>query len=545
MKISKPFLVVVGIALLGLAAATNRTQLLRSYLYDNMDGNGQSITNLSSVTATNFNGVASKVATAVTNQWKTDATNATLGVISPMATNAVNATNFWGLLSLTNLPATVVTNNAPLLANSVMIGDNGRGVTNATLSEVLDLGGATQGSLISRGASAWSLLTPGPSNAVLRSLGSGQDLAWGFNGIGLTNIQLPYAAITNAPTAPLTNNETRAVTLASNLNIAIGGVGVTVPTNQFALVLSNSTPAAAGAPQNSPALELHSSGYSSNGSASVDQKWMIYDVAANAAGVPTDTLTFARSVSNGAPVNAMTLGRGGFLSLLDALQVPASSAMYIQGRIAFKASASARLQILNGSESAGAQVEALSYISTNGFALPVLTTPPAIVVTNGAQLWSDGTNVNVVAQNAGGIKLTNTLQFGGYGNLAMGTGAVTHTATTLLFGGYNYTKVSGNIGVETNTTLVVTNAGDYRVSFGSLIGGVNGDTIYLSVITNGVICSIVKLGFTTTATATSETGFKEFVVTLPALCRIGLSPTNANSATMTLQNTTLNVRLSN
>jgi len=44
--------------------------------------------------------------------------------------------------------------------------------------------------------------------------------------------------------------------------------------------------------------------------------------------------------------------------------------------------------------------------ATNGFILPLTATPPAIAQ-NGAQLWSDGTNLCVILQNAGGVKTTN------------------------------------------------------------------------------------------------------------------------------------------
>ena len=47
-----------------------------------------------------------------------------------------------------------------------------------------------------------------------------------------------------------------------------------------------------------------------------------------------------------------------------------------------------------------------SVTATNGVALPGTITPPAIGGF-GAHLWSDGTNLCVVLQNAGGTKVTN------------------------------------------------------------------------------------------------------------------------------------------
>jgi hypothetical protein len=112
---------------------------------------------------------------------------------------------------------------------------------------------------------------------------------------------------------------------------------------------------------------------------------------------------------------------------------------------------------------------------------------------------------------------------------------------TLLFTNWNYSSVGGSIGVATNTTLVVTNGGAYRISFGSLIAGSNNDNLQLNIVTNGVVCAIVKLVFTSVTGQLSETGFKDVIVDLPALCRVGLNPTNANSANMTVQNMVLTV----
>ncbi len=92
---------------------------------------------------------------------------------------------------------------------------------------------------------------------------------------------------------------------------------------------------------------------------------------------------------------------------------------------------------------------------------------------------------------------------------------------------------------------MVTNAGDYRISFGSLIAGANGNVLGLAVVTNGVRCDIARMGFTATATSLGETGFKEYVLTLPAMCRVGINPTNAASANMTVENLVLNVKGAN
>lgn len=159
--------------------------------------------------------------------------------------------------------------------------------------------------------------------------------------------------------------------------------------------------------------------------------------------------------------------------------------------------------------------------------------------------WFNGATTITLDKTNGAIT-ANGLINGAYGSLAMGTGAVTIASGTLMTNVWSYSSTSGSIGVETNTTLVVTNAGNYFISFGSLIAGANTDVLNLKLVTNGVPVNIVKLSFTCTAQSTSETGFKEFAIALPAMCRVGLNPTNTlTAANMTIQNTVLNVKGAN
>lgn len=150
---------------------------------------------------------------------------------------------------------------------------------------------------------------------------------------------------------------------------------------------------------------------------------------------------------------------------------------------------------------------------------------------------------NTGAMVGNGLGLTNLI-YSSLGTLAQGTGTVTvATGTLLLSTNYSYAYASGGISIETNSSLVLSNAGDYEISFGSLIAGANGDALNLNVLTNRVPCTIAKLAHTASAVVLSETGFKEYIVTLPAMCRVGLNPTNTLTASpMTLQNTVLNVR---
>lgn len=159
--------------------------------------------------------------------------------------------------------------------------------------------------------------------------------------------------------------------------------------------------------------------------------------------------------------------------------------------------------------------------------------------------WFNGATTITVDKTNGTISAKGLIN-GAYGSLAMGTGAVTIASGTLMTNVWSYSSTSGSIGVETNTTLVVTNAGNYFISFGSLIAGANTDVLNLKLVTNGVPVNVVKLSFTCTAQSTSETGFKEFAIALPAMCRVGLNPTNTlTAANMTIQNTVLNVKGAN
>lgn len=52
-------------------------------------------------------------------------------------------------------------------------------VEDVTISQLLDWLGSTQGSILYRGASAWTVLAPGGSGTLLKSNGSGADPSWG------------------------------------------------------------------------------------------------------------------------------------------------------------------------------------------------------------------------------------------------------------------------------------------------------------------------------------------------------------------------------
>ena len=132
---------------------------------------------------------------------------------------------------------------------------------------------------------------------------------------------------------------------------------------------------------------------------------------------------------------------------------------------------------------------------------------------------------------------------GAYGSATCSTGIVTvaTSASTNLFRGFNYAKTYATVSMSTNTTFVMANAGDVLVSFGARIGGSNGNTVSLHCFTNGVHCSLAMLNYTCTATSLDESGFKQFVVTLPAAATIDLRVGNTAAANTTVDQVVFNV----
>jgi hypothetical protein len=131
-----------------------------------------------------------------------------------------------------------------------------------------------------------------------------------------------------------------------------------------------------------------------------------------------------------------------------------------------------------------------------------------------------------------------------YASATMGTGTVTiaTSASTNVMGSFANVLASGSMSIQTNQTIICTNAGNYQIEFGSFIAGANTDVLKCLVFTNGVHCSIASIGFTATAQQVNETGFKSFIVALPASCAVDLRVANLNAASMTVQNTCLVVQ---
>lgn len=149
--------------------------------------------------------------------------------------------------------------------------------------------------------------------------------------------------------------------------------------------------------------------------------------------------------------------------------------------------------------------------------------------------------------NVSGPIISTNFIVGGYGCLTMATGTVSvaTSASTNLFLAYSYADNFGSIGIETNANFVTTNAGRYRISFGCSMKGGNGDDVKTMVFTNGVHCGVITFEKIMQNPAIAETGFKEFTVTTPALCRISLQIANGSVTSTEIQNLCFNVKGAN
>lgn len=91
-----------------------------------------------------------------------------------------------------------------------------------------------------------------------------------------------------------------------------GAIGAT-PSSGF--ILTNTTAAAAGAQQYSPAIQLHGSGWKTDATAGAqDVDWRVYSVPVQGAAAPTANVLFDYSVNGGAYANKMTLTSASKLS---------------------------------------------------------------------------------------------------------------------------------------------------------------------------------------------------------------------------------------
>lgn len=135
-----------------------------------------------------------------------------------------------------------------------------------------------------------------------------------------------------------------------------------------------------------------------------------------------------------------------------------------------------------------------------------------------------------------------------HGSLTMCTGIVTvatSQSTNLINNIWSYAHLDAPLGIETNTLFVVTNAAHFFISFGAAVSAnaSGSGTISLHVSTNGVLCdSILFFEAPSQGASTYETGFKEFAIDLPAMCRVGLWVGETTAQSVNLKNVCFNMK---
>lgn len=453
-------------------------------------------------------------------------------------------------------------------ANSAL-GFSGRTDITSPAAGDIELGGPTFNRLFFGAInSSWPALKVETTNSPTLSVRNGAD----------TQYASLLASNITASASLITTNGLQSYN--SNNVVEVDGLGTTIAP---ALWLTNGTAAALGAQQTSPALMLGGQGWRSGNSTTmpIQMGWYVLPVQGSGAN-PTARLTALVSVSNAAPSST-----GFYINDVGGVTAPgastfssylySSTAIGFTSKSIFKSGTDGDMQILNSGENAFSRLF-FGPLNSSWPALKVETTnSPTLSVRNGADnqyaslmasnitatgtvlatnIVANGTGTNIFAESlftnnlvvSGAILATNYIQ-GSYGCFAMGTGVVavaTSTSTNVVGSMFNYVDVYGTCGNETNSNIVVTNAGKYRISFGAGIAGANNPaSISLHLTTNGTPCDIVWVEASPSGTTTYETGFKEFVVTLPANCRVSLAAGNGSANGVNLRNVCLNVKGAN
>jgi hypothetical protein len=144
---------------------------------------------------------------------------------------------------LANTSGLTVSTTARLLGRSSI----GAGaIEEIPVTTALDLIGSTQGSILYRGASAWTALTPGTNGQVLRSNGAAANPSWTSASAG--DVVGPASATDNAiarfdgTTGKLVQNSAVTVSDSGGLGVAAGvTLGVNVVTGNHTVLATDST----------------------------------------------------------------------------------------------------------------------------------------------------------------------------------------------------------------------------------------------------------------------------------------------------------------
>ncbi len=180
-----------------------------------------------------------------------------------------------------------------------------------------------------------------------------------------------------APTlsgASMIGTTTNTSTFSGTLPIQKDGIGST-PAD--ALIITNSTAAAAGAQQYSPAIRLDGFGWATTGSSNQPVSWRIYTQPVQGTGNPSVNLLVQSSVNGAAYSTRLTIASTGALTPSGAVVVGGGSISTSGGN---GISDSGTLAV-TGASTLGGAVTATSILSTNGFSSLDSTATAAIAAT--------------------------------------------------------------------------------------------------------------------------------------------------------------------
>lgn len=154
------------------------------------------------------------------------------------AVSATTATNIAGGAagSLPYQTASATTNMLPLGTANYLLRAGATAPEYASLNTVLDGLTTTQGSVIYRGVSGWTALTPGTAGYLLTTNGAGADPSWSAAAAsGVTSISFGSTGLTP------NSASTGAISVAGTLGTGYGGTGLTTFTANGAVYASNAS----------------------------------------------------------------------------------------------------------------------------------------------------------------------------------------------------------------------------------------------------------------------------------------------------------------
>lgn len=149
--------------------------------------------------------------------------------IDPVALGDVLTDNGVGVVPSFQ-PLAVALSNLPAMANGTVLANvsGGNGVpAAANVSTIMDVLGATRGSILYRGSTGWTILTPGTNGYALTSSGAGADPSWtSLPGTGtVTSVGVSGGSTGLSFTSAITSSGT--ITASGTLTVANGGTGAT------------------------------------------------------------------------------------------------------------------------------------------------------------------------------------------------------------------------------------------------------------------------------------------------------------------------------